>query len=152
MLLYALRKGGELPDRAEGLDNRMRRAAFACGTLEEFYAAAKCKRYTMARIKRAAMQALLGITAADIELIRRERPVYARLLGYSRRAEGLVNELARRSKIPFVARPAEFKPEIGAMRRLWEIDLLADDIYSLATENPALRRGKRDYTEKMIVV
>jgi predicted nucleotidyltransferase len=152
MLLYALRAGASLPDEAEGLDNRMRKAAFSCGTVDGFYKAAKCKRYTMARIKRAAMQALLGITAEDIEMLRSARPAYARLLGYSTRVDGLVNELARRVKIPFVARPAEFRPGNEAMRRLWEIDLLAGDIYALACKNPALRRGKRDFTEKLIVV
>lgn len=152
MLLYALRMGASLPDEAEGLDNRMRKAAFACGTADGFYAAAKCKRYTMARIKRAAMQALLGITAEDIAQLRREKPVYARLLGYSGRVEGLVNELARRAKIPFVARPSDFRPENSAMERLWQIDLAASDIYALACKNPARRQGKRDFTEKMIIV
>jgi len=152
MLLYALRTGRSLPDKAEGLDNRMRNAAFSAGSMDEFYKAVKCKRYTMARIKRAAMQALLGITSEDIELMRKERPVYARLLGYSGRIEGLVGELARRAKIPFVAHAADFKPEGAAMARLWEIDLLASDIYALACKNPALRQGKRDYTEKMIVI
>lgn len=152
MLLYALRSGNALPDASEGLDNRMRKAASTAGTMEEFYAAAKCKRYTMARIKRAAMQALLGVTAEDIGLIRREQPAYARLLGYSTRAGGLVSELVRRTRIPFIARAAEFKPEGSAMERLWQIDLRAGDIYALAQRNPALRRGGRDFTERMIVV
>jgi predicted nucleotidyltransferase len=152
MLLYTLRQGAGLPDTAEGLDNRMRKAAFSCGSIGEFYEAAKCKRYTMARIKRAAMQALLGITAEDISLLRKEQPVYARLLGYSKHADGLINELARRSKIPFIARPAQFKPEGPAMERLWHIDLAASDIFALAYKNPAARQGKRDFTEKMIVI
>jgi predicted nucleotidyltransferase len=152
MLLYALRMGGSLPDKAEGLDNRMRKAAFSSGTAEEFFAAVKCKRYTMARIKRAAMQALLGITEEDILSLRAAQPVYARLLGYTRRLEGLVGELARRARIPFVTHPADFNPDSAAIGRLWQIDLAASDIYSLACKNPALRQGKRDYTEKMIVI
>jgi predicted nucleotidyltransferase len=152
MLLYALRMGNILPDTAEGLDNRMRKAAFASGSIDEFYATAKCKRYTMARIKRAAMQALLGITPDDIELIRTEKPVHARLLGFSRRADGLVGELARRSTIPFVMRPPEYHPQGPAAERLWQIDLTASDIYALANKNPAARQGKRDFTEKLIVL
>lgn len=150
--LYAMRTGYGLPDAAEGLDNRMRSAAFSSGTLDAFYAAAKCKRYTMARIKRASMQALLGITAGDIALMRGGRPVYARLLGYSRRVDGLIGELARRARIPFIARPPEFRPDDPAAERLWQIDAAASDVYALACANPALRSGKRDFTEKMIVV
>ena len=152
MILYTLRTSTSLPDTAEGLDNRMRKAGFAEGTATGFFAAAKSKRYTMARIKRAAFQALLGVTAEDIAMIRAEKPVYARLLGYSRRAEGLVGELARRAKIPFIARAAEFKPETPAMARLWEIDQASSDIYALGCKNPALRQGRRDFTEKMIIL
>lgn len=150
-LLYALRTSAPLPDRAEGLDNRMRHAAMACGTAEEFFAAVKCRRYTLARIKRAAMLALLGVTADDVALLRAEQPVYARLLGYARQAEGLVGELGRRATIPFVARPGSFRPEVGAMERLWQTDLRAGDLYALAHKNPASRQGGRDYTERMIV-
>jgi predicted nucleotidyltransferase len=152
MLLYALRTSRNLPDTAEGLDNRMLKAAFAAGSAEEYYAAVKCKRYTMARIKRASMQALLGITAQDIQLIRTEKPIYARLLGYSRRVDGLVNELARRAKIPFIVRTSGFAPDSPAAARLWQLDLAASDIYALARQNPALQQGKRDFTEKLIVL
>ena len=152
MLLYALRTGRALPDAAEGLDNRMRKAAFAAGSLNALYMAAKSKRYTMARIKRAAMQALLGITAEDIQMMKSEKPVHARLLGYSRRVDGLVNELARRALIPFVARAAEYRPASQTSARLWELDLTASDVYALACPNAELRAGKRDYTEKMIIV
>ncbi len=151
-LLYALRTAEILPDTAEGLHNRMAKAAAAAGTFSTFCAAAKSKRYTMARIKRAAMQAMLGITEHNISLIRREKPIYARLLGYSKRVEGLIGELARRARIPFVARAAEFKPETEALARLWEIDRRASDIYALGIKNPALRQAKRDYTEKMIIL
>ena len=151
MLLYALRTGAILPDSAEGLDRRMREAAFACGSAEEFYHAAKCKRYTMARIKRNSLQALLGITAEDVALLRASRPIYARLLGYSKRVPGLINELAARAVIPLVTRVARFEPESGAQQRLWELDLLASDIYALTAKNPAMRQGRRDYTEKMVV-
>lgn len=152
MLLYALRTGRALPDAAEGLDNRMRRAAEACGSAEAYFAAVKSKRYTMARIKRAAMQALLGISGDDIAFLRGEKPVYARLLGYSRRVGGLAGELARRATIPFVARPPEYRPRSAAESRLWQIDRTASDIYALAQRNPALRRGGRDMTEKLIVL
>ncbi len=152
MLLYALRSGAPWPDSAEGLHNRARSAAFTAGTAEGFAFAAKSKRYTMARIKRAAMQALLGITPEDIDALRQAKPAYARLLGYSRRMEGLINELAARSAIPFVPRPAQFQPKDAAMARLWHIDLRAGDVYALMMKNPAHRRGERDFTEKMIVV
>jgi hypothetical protein len=152
MLLYALRTGRELPDEAEGLHNRMARAAGSAGAIGEFFAEAKSKRYTMARIKRAAMQAMLGIKAEDITLMRSKKPIYARLLGYSRRAGGLIGELARRARIPFAARASEFRPDTPAMARLWQIDQIASDVYALAIHNPALRQGKRDLTEKMIVL
>lgn len=152
MLLYALRGGARWPDDAEGLGNRVGAASIAAGTAEELYFAVKSKRYTLARIRRAALQALLGITAQDIEALRQARPTYARLLGYSRRVDGLVNELANRCSIPFIVRTAQFEPADAAQQRLWQLDLLASNLYALMMKNPAQRRGDRDFTEKLIVI
>ena len=152
MLLAALRGGAPIEDSAEGLANRMRHAAFETGGAEAFFAAVKSRRYTMARIKRAAMASLLGITAGDVALLRAEQPVYGRLLGYRKQSEEVVRTLAKRTAIPFVARPGSFRPEDGAMERLWQIDMASGDLYPLAYKNPAMRQGRRDYTEKLIVL
>lgn len=152
MLLYALRSGARWPDDAEGLGNRVRAALMTAGAAEELYFAIKSKRYTLARIRRAAMQALLGITAQDIATLRQAQPTYARLLGYSRRVDGMVNELANRCSIPFIARAAQFQPADTNQARLWQLDLLVGNLYALMMKNPAQRRGDRDFTEKLIVL
>ena len=51
----------QLPDISEGLENRLYQAARQAGSLEEFYALVKSKRYSHARVRRLAMSAFLGV-------------------------------------------------------------------------------------------
>ena len=50
-----------LPDVSEGLENRLYQAARQAGSLEEFYALVKSKRYSHARVRRLCMSAFLGV-------------------------------------------------------------------------------------------
>ncbi len=80
-----------LPDSgaAEGLPRRLERAGRQARSMEEFFALAKTKRYTHARLRRLALWALLGLTISEIPA----RPPYLRVLGFSQRGEGVLNEM-----------------------------------------------------------
>lgn len=54
-----------IPDGSDGLANRIHSAAFSAAGLEQLYADASAKRYTAARVRRAVLAAVLGITQAD---------------------------------------------------------------------------------------
>ncbi|MBR3620949.1 MAG: nucleotidyltransferase family protein, partial [Clostridia bacterium] len=64
-----------LPDISEGIENRIYKAAQTASTLEELYFSAKTKRYTLARIRRIVLCALIGITREDAAL----EPPYIRI-------------------------------------------------------------------------
>ena len=51
-----------LPDVSEGLENRLYQAARQAGSLEEFYALVKSKRYSHARVRRLCMSAFFRRT------------------------------------------------------------------------------------------
>lgn len=148
MLLYRLRTmtAGDyerLPDMAEGLENRVQRAAGECADRESLIAAIKCKRYTYARISRACAHALLGI---DREIIARNpMPGAALLIGARADARPLLSELKTRSKMPILSSAARIKDNetFETERRAWDIHALLCG---------ADQRAGRLFTEKFLMV
>ena len=136
-----------IPEVSEGLENRLLRAAQACGTREDALCAAKCKRYTRARLSRAMTQALLGMDKALCAAV--PQPPYARLLGFRREASELLHAVTRRAKIPVETRGARLR-EIGG--ETFALDMRATDLWALGCENAACRAACRDLTEKMLVI
>lgn len=155
MLLYRLRtmSAGELerlPDMAEGLDRRIAAAAARGGSFAEFLGNAKVRRYASARLQRAAVHALLGMTGDDVRAFRAELPRYARVLGFREEARPLLARMGREARIPVVTRPGRFRPADAATARLWALDVRATDVYSLALSHEKDRRSGRDFTQPLI--
>ncbi|MDD4796731.1 MAG: nucleotidyltransferase family protein [Eubacteriales bacterium] len=151
LLLHTLRN---VPvwDSAGGLDRRIRKAARDSADYEQCLRDAKSKAYTMARIKRAALGALLGVTPAQQQLLTQQRPLYARVLGVRRESLGLLADVTRRSRIPVVTRFAHFTPQDEALGLLRGWDEQAGDLYALAQKDPRHRVCAREYTQPMLIV
>lgn len=129
-----------LPDVSEGLENRLTSAARQAGSLEEFFALAKSKRYTLARLRRLALYAFLGVTK-DLPA----SPPYLRVLGMNSVGAYIMREAG--SAIPPVSRPADVRKLGGDALRIFELEARADDLYALACPSP--QPCGRDYTEKI---
>ena len=145
MLLYALRTMppeaiAALPDVGEGFENVISRAAKRVVTLDAFYAEIKSKRYTLARCKRIAVNAMLGITAEQAyATIRAHDSVYLHALAFSDASRGLLSEIGKRRVAPLILRHSD----IGACPPLTQqnlrTDALATDLFAIASESD-LRR------------
>ena len=129
-----------LPGAAEGLQNRLKKAATAAGTLEELTALASTKRYPAARIRRMALAALLGIQAG----LEKELPPYLRVLGLNARGAALLRGAS--PALPVITRPADGR---GAV---FELGARACAIYALAFPEAGQRRGDLDYTATPFVL
>ena len=129
-----------LPGAAEGLENRLKRAAAEAGTLEELVTLATTKRYPAARIRRMALAALLGIPAG------REKglPPYLRVLGLNARGARCLREAS--PSLPVVTKPASGFGEI------FELEARACGIYALSFPEASQRRGDLDYTATPFVL
>ncbi|HNW85462.1 MAG TPA: nucleotidyltransferase family protein [Candidatus Limiplasma sp.] len=127
MNLTALRA---LPDCAEGLENRLTRAAREAVTRKALLEALKTKRYAYARLNRLATHALLGVTACLL----REHPLpeYARLLGFRRDAQTMLPGLGQ-SALPVIAKAADGNRE----NALYALDNRAYDLWALGAGLPA---------------
>ena len=147
MYLYAVRRLGPegllgLPDVTEGLENRMYAAAGDSATLEDMLAAAKCKRYTYARLMRLAAHALTGLEA---ELAARHPgPEYIRLLGMRAEAGDAVSEIARRARLPMFSLPQMRENEMFAFEER------VTELWALTRDLPEERRSGQEYTRKFV--
>ena len=124
-MLARLRTMGEadfaaLPDsgEAEGLPDRLVRAARQARSLEQFYAVAKTKRYAHARLRRLALWAFLGLTAADRP---GPCPPYLRVLGMNGRGKALLREMKETAALPVVVKPAKAGDLLEGESRLTDL-------------------------------
>jgi len=136
-----------IADVGEGLENRLLRAAQTANGREDLLKKVKCKRYTYARLSRILTQALLGLTRelADENPL----PAYARLLGFRRQARPLLAEISKRASVPVVTRAAKFLEKGGAP---FALDVRAGDVWALGVQADALRGGRRDLTQRVLIV
>lgn len=137
-----------LPDSgaAEGLPTRLVKAAGKAESLEEFYALAKTKRYAHARIRRLALWAFLGLTAAD----RGKKPEYLRVLGMNGRGKALLREMKERSALPIITKPAHIRELGEEAQSLFALECRGTDLFGLCFDK--IRPCGMDYTTGPVIM
>ncbi|MCR5809717.1 MAG: nucleotidyltransferase family protein [Clostridiales bacterium] len=120
-----------LPEVAEGLENLFKKHS-SLSSYEELLAAVKSKRYTMARLKRISMCALLGIdkklqdaAASD------DNALYARVLAVKEDSRELLTNLSERSTIPVVIRGADREKLTETAARIEAVSAFAHSVRAL---------------------
>ena len=132
-----------LPDVSEGLENRLYQAARQAGSLEEFYALVKSKRYSHARVRRLCMTAFLGVLrGAPCQ------PPYLRVLGMTPTGQAILRQA--QPSLPLALRTGDFQKLGGEALALFEQEARADDLYALSLPTPA--PCGQDYTQGLIKV
>ena len=127
------------PDEAEGLFRRLQTCARHAASFEEALAQTKCKRYTLSRIRRLALDAALHLPGAPEEV------PYLRLLGARREAAPLMKELKKRARLPVVSRAALLKGD-----PVFEAECCATDLWGLSTQRREYRLAGREFTTGLI--
>lgn len=145
-LLYKLRTMSKdeienLPDVTEGLHNRIYEAARNSNSLEELYNNLKTKRYTLARLRRIVMCALLDITK---DKSNNDMP-YVRILAMNDKGK----EIIRNSKLPVIGKVKKDYDKLpDVAKSIFDIDVRASEVYSLALNSP--ENFKNDFAQKII--
>lgn len=118
-----------LPDAGagEGLPQRLERAGRQCQSLDDFFTLAKTRRYAMARLRRMALWAFLGLTAADVPA----EPPYLRVLGFNARGREVLKQMKTTAQLPILTKPAHARELDGPGRRLFELEAQCTDLYGL---------------------
>ena len=132
-----------LPDISEGLENRLYQAARQAGSLEEFYALVKSKRYSHARVRRLCMTAFLGVLR-DAPC----QPPYLRVLGMTPTGQAILRQA--QPSLPLALRAGDFQKLGGEALSLFQLEAHAGDLYALSL--PAPLPCGQDYTQGLIKV
>lgn len=137
-----------LPDAAEGLENRLLRAARTEPTLEAAVRAAATRRYADSRLRRMLLCAALGVRAGDSTGI----PPYLRVLAANERGLEMLREMEDRAALPVVTKAARLRQIGGEALRIFALGAAAADLYSLCLADPAQRGGDRDWRSGPAIV
>jgi len=140
-----------LPDVSEGLEYKIKEAANVCNTLDSLIFMIKSKRYTMTRINRILLYALLDITKMDYINSQKTTP-YLRILGMSKNGKLLLSELSKNRKLNVITSVKQFldKNNNKVLKSMLEKDIFATNIYTLEyKKNPD---ANLDFTKKMIII
>lgn len=136
-----------LPEISEGLENLFREGALVSSDADELLAHVKSKRYTMARLKRSLMCALLGIDERiQSEAVKKEA-LYIRVLGVSSRA--LLSELRGKASLPVIVRSSDRDTLPAAAAESERVSALAHRIRALG--QPYDRSCTEDISHRLIV-
>jgi cytidyltransferase-like protein len=140
------------PYVAEGLENRITKAASNSGTYEELVEKLSTKRYPSTRIQRILFGFLTDMSSLEFdEFNRYGGPQYARILGFNKNGQKLIQKAKKHASIPLVTKTANFKNTCNPLfKRMMDIESLATDIYVLGFQNPAYRKAGQEYTRNII--
>ncbi len=119
----------DVPDVGQGLEHRIYEARTA-SSVQEMMEMIKTKRYTMSRIRRILVNALLGITKDDLTT----PPVYGRILAVNERGTDILSVAKGKSRIPLATSLSKLGEINAVTRRAAELESLSTDIHSIAME------------------
>ena len=150
--VYALRRMtkeqlASLPDVSEGLENLLYSACRQQGDIESVLAQVKSRRYTMARLKRICMCALLGLYGNPMDKL---GGLYIRVLGIRKDAMHLLSQMKEKASLPIVTRFADTEQLNASQMRMMKTDLTASDIAAMASSIPSPARF--DFSHPLIIV
>lgn len=155
-VLFALRTLGsdgisKLADVSEGLENVFARFCTLSSTYGELLSYVKTKRYTMSRLKRICMNALLG-TTNELQTIAVTRPdaLYLRVLGVRKERISLLSELAKNASLPVVIANSDLSKLNETQLAILEHSRRASAIRALAC--PVDKSAKDDFSHPLIVI
>lgn len=131
----------QLPDATEGLGNRLMQYAKTMPTLSAILEKTKTKRYTMSRLRRMLLCAVLGIRAGDSLLA----PAYIRVLAMNGRGRRLLRTIKESSALPVITKPASVSGLDRAARAMFEKEAATTDFYALAYPVPGKRSGGQEW-------
>ncbi|MEX1377855.1 MAG: nucleotidyltransferase family protein [Eubacteriales bacterium] len=139
----------KVSDGNEELYNRMIKAVSASKSMYEYIDNVSTRRFTYARVSRAIMHSVLGISSDSVLQIRKNLPLYARVLGIKEEKRSALGTLTKQSKIPVVISAANPDLNSSLQIKMLQKDIAATNLYNMSIEKHFL--FNQDYTQKLTV-
>ncbi|MEG2597640.1 MAG: nucleotidyltransferase family protein, partial [Oscillospiraceae bacterium] len=128
-----------LPDVSEGLEYRLCAEAKNAMSIDDFLRRVKTKRYTMSRLKRIIMYALLQIDRNLIDT----PPPYIRVLAFDGKGKEILREAKKTAALPIYHSFAKLEEDFPVMAQK---EALATDLFRYAC--PKIQAGNSEYQDK----
>ena len=142
-IIYVLRKMSikeiaNLPDVSEGLEFLIKKAVNSCNTLTELLNTIKSKRYTITRLQRILLYALLDISKKDMKLSKEVYSPYIRVLGFNDNGKKLISKIMDKNpNQPLITSVKKFVDNNSntSLQTMLNKDIFATNVYSLGFKN-----------------
>lgn len=160
-IIYNLRRMtvseiAELPDVNEGLEHSLKNAANYSNDITNLINIVKTKRYTVTRIQRILICALLEITKRDVGMAKKTEP-YIRVLGFNEKGKELISRINKQNpKATVITSVKKFQDKNNnnknskIYKRLLDIDIFSTNVYTMACKSESL--ANLDYTKNMVIL
>lgn len=139
---------GKTAGISEGLEKRFKRFASTEPTISSILQNIKTKRYTMARLRRILLCAVLGITKDYTQT----PPAYIRILAMNEKGQNLLNKAKKKSKLPILTKPAAIYKLSDSAINLFTLEAKATDLYTLAYTSDTEKKGSLEWKTSPIVL
>lgn len=125
---------GKIKGSEDGLANLVKKSASNACTIDELFEMCVSKRYTLHRIKRYVMAAILGI---DYDA----NPEYIRVLAIGKNGARLLKDIKAKSGLDIITKVADYKEN----SKMFETDIKATDFQALCSGSVKDRYSGKDF-------
>ena len=144
----------------EGLENRIKKASLKSYTVEQLINSIKTRRYTRTKIQRIILHIMINLSKKDVKIFNRCGPLYARVLGFSKKGKTLLRTIKKSSSTPLISKLSNYLRQIISEEnnnvrirsiKMLDYDILATDIYVLGNKKAEDRVARLDFTHKIVI-
>jgi len=144
----------------EGLENRIKKASLKSYTVEQLINSIKTRRYTRTKIQRIILHLMMNLSKKDVNIFNRCGPLYARVLGFSKKGKTLLRAIKKSSSTPLISKLSNYLRQTiseennnvrNRLIKMLDYDILATDLYLLGNKKAENRVARLDFTHKIVI-
>ena len=136
-----------LDEGNEGLYRRLYEASRKATSVEELLDLAKTKRYAYTRLQRMVLWAYLGLCPSEFPV---EVP-YLRVLAANSRGREVLARMRKTASLPVLTKSADVRQLSAEAQRLFELEVRATDLYTLAYPDLTAADGGAEWREGPVI-
>jgi len=136
-----------LDEGNEGLYRRLYEASRKAASVEELLDLAKTKRYAYTRLQRMVLWAYLGLCPSEFPA---EVP-YLRVLAANSRGREVLARMRKTASLPVLTKSADVRQLSAEAQRLFELEVRATDLYTLAYPDLTAADGGAEWREGPVI-
>ncbi len=144
----------------EGLENRIKKASLRSCYIEQLINSIKTRRYTRTKIQRIIWHMMLNLSKEDIIIFNKCGPLYARILGFSKKGKTLLRIIKKTSSLPLISKLSNYLRQTistegddiqNSLIKMIDYDILSTDMFVLGYKNIENRIARLDFTHKIVI-